>query len=340
MFHNLGGQHGIVVDANAGFPMFSSVFEGLNIAPNEANSGAAITATGGFAFNTIRDCTLGGQVVLDSVADGNRILDNLILGTRCGVYLNIIEGAYDTEIRGNTITNRDGQIWVADGSQISINCNQLEQAQVYGPNTAIYGAQVRITGLARACENIWITHNNFGGGANAVNCLVLENAKDVRIDSNVFCGSGSATTNVDVLFTASCSYNYLEFSNQRGLSNGRSDKFRLNFTDLGTGNFGTLKQTSSPSSGGYSAGMFYYKDPRTEDIVLGASNGGSPAPGTVIVTLPTGFKPADFYTLAAPTSAGAFVVGTNPTTGAVTCTTAAPSNSGVADGVRFPAKRG
>lgn len=332
MFPNVGGRHALTVDSNSPYlGVFGAIFDNLGLSGNEANSGRSIVFTS-LSFCTIQNCQLGTGITGTNVADGNRIINNMISGTYEGIGLNIQLGSYETIIANNAIVCRDGAIVITSGSQVKILNNQIEQV---GVNASYLSHSVFLQGLDYECTAIDIIGNNFGGGYNMDNSIVIGKASDTRISLNRF----NITNNSDILLGADASYNYVFFDNQVTGGTRRTDKFRLIISDTGVGNYGVLKNTGGISSGGYSAAD-YYKDPSTEDVIFGGANSGFVVGATVIATFPVGFKPYGFHTLPAATSAGTFAVYTNPTSGALVISSTAPSNSAVAEGVRFPAKRG
>lgn len=332
MFHNNGGKDCILIKDS--FPMLNCNFENISLS---TTTGYSISVKQeGFAFNTIRNCTIQEGIFLDGVADGNKILDSTIYGNKVGILLDIVDGSFLTLIKGNTIVNRDGAITVKNGSQIKIENNQFEFAlSNSGSSTSTYKHTIWIKGETRQSYGVDIIANNFGGGTNLDNSVVIDNATDTHISRNRF----NIVNNNDILLLSNSQYNYCHFDNCTTGGTRRNDKFRLIITDTGKGNFGVLKATTNTSAGGYSAGTTFYKDPSTEEVVLGESVGGATAVGTIIITMPVGFKPKDFYILPCSAYNGVCTVVTNPTSGDIALQTASASNSNVGGNIRFTAKR-
>jgi len=348
--NNYTGFHALYIDATSPTynVMLTSVFERLNLYTTESSGGYAYQAVGGFAFNTIRECTLSGSMLLSGVADGNRILNNSIISsTHYGIELDIVFGAYQNRVEGNTMTFGEGAIHVINGSQVIIRNNQMEQGANTSPTHPAY--TVKITGgsnnqttpyRSRDCV---VEENNFGGGPLVETLLGLDYASDTKIRNNVFSGVGQLPASQEIYLTANSSYNYIFTDNvSRATSTANDKKDKLIITDSGEGNFGCSHETGVTSSGGYTS-ITYFKDPCTEEVVLGETSGGATAYNTVICTLPPGFYSDGYrYVVSPDQNIGAtscFTVTTNPTDGTVRVNGTAPSGNGICYGTRFPSAR-
>ena len=341
MFHNAGGANGISFHCTGGaggLNMFETLLDNLNIASGKTSVGAdpgyghAVEAYSGWAFTTISNCTLENGVGYSAVADGNRIINNMIGGQR-GLELDIQGGSFQTIISGNAIVSIDGGVVITNGSQVKILNNQFEQPQSASAVNP-YKSFIWVKGLDYVSNSIDIIGNNFGGGTNINFSIALTNCTDTKISQNRFYQAFLG----DVVLTVGADYNYLYNDNYFEHTVPNVGRWQFQGQDLGVGNFGLPKLSGGASVGGYGE-MVFVKDPYTEEVILGAVSGGSTAATTVIVSLPIGYRPDATYYLPASSSAGPFTVKA-VTGGDVTVGTTAPGATSAAGQVRIPTKRG
>lgn len=341
-FHNAGGATALEIDCTP-FVGLSSIHSGtfhhLTLTANEDNGGYSIVAKGSLAFSDIYNCELGSGIALGTgieaqrIADGNRIYNNNITGKHVGIYLDILLGSYKTQIINNVITNRDGAVRIRNGQQVDIVRNQIEQFPGYGPNTSPYGAHIWVEGVDYFSKDINIEGNNFGGGGNAQNLVVLDNCQDSIIQKNRF-NPGTAS---EVYLLAASKGNKIYFDNKSDVPD-RDDMFNLSVQDLGIGNFGTLQQ--SVAFGTFTSFLFY-KDPASGEVIFRSNfsgPGGSSPSSTKMGELPNGFRPLENSYILTRNAVAPMIlyIGTN---GDIFNDQAITDNTFIGKGVRFAAAK-
>jgi hypothetical protein len=284
--------------------------------------------------------TLGDSSVPNGmVADGNSIMHNLFFGTTPAIILDAIYGAFTHIIAQNIITNRDGAIRVENGSQVKIMHNQIEHGASYpSANTTAESAHIAIIGSEYESEGVQIIGNNFGGGSWLDNCIYLGAAIETIISKNRF----NKTNDYDVVFTSDAHHNRLMGDNYYTGPVARSDSplEKMIVSDAGKGNMGFLKTTTGEGDPSWWVTK-YHKCPVTEEVVIYDASGGATTAGTILAYFTEGFFPVFGQIYPATCSDGSYLsVETNHGNGRLTLKTDAGTNSNVAAGVRFPAKRG
>lgn len=175
-------------------------------------------------------------------ADNIIVRDNTIFGTRTGLVLDMIEGSFSHKIESNTIVSRDGAIHIRNGAQVKIRDNQFEQYQDYGQNAHPFQAMLCLEGTRYPVESCDITGNNFGGGTNVKNNIVLARSDKTVVDGNDFHHSAA----YDIVMTAESMNSKIGRSNRvRGRLRAGSGFSALRLVDQGVANTGFAKPLSS-----------------------------------------------------------------------------------------------
>lgn len=241
-------------------------------------------------FSTIEDNTLYNGVFMDKCSDGNRVHRNTIFGEQTGVIIDTVPGAYKTYVGQNTITSRDGALRVVDGSQVDFERNTVEQGEGWGVNQL--HASVKIEGTTRIASGIRIIGNNFGNSIAPNNPHIwLQNAEECIIDGNDF----HLRQPCDIKLDAGASYNKIGANRVKGIRSGDPTSMLL-ISDAGVGNFGV--QHSAAYLGlqnGWTASsdFMFFKDQSGVVHFRGLLIAGTVASGSVIGTMPLGFRPAN-----------------------------------------------
>lgn len=306
----LSGRHALhigagTVGASFGIHVRNMLLGGQGV----TNGGRAVYMTGyvdgvsnGPTFCIIEACDLNQGVHLDHVADGNRILNNVIHG-ELGVVLDIVGGAYCTTVDGNAIVSRDG-LRVIDASQIIINANQFEIPAAYSiaqVQNLVDGiaCHLSLIGSARRIAGATITNNNFGGGAGRMGIpIIVDNAEQSWIDHNKY---NPGDNNVDIRFTADAFWNHVGRNNRvRGVRTGgvypaRPDR-KLRVQDLGTGNGNSGFWRDVPAlQNGWTwvtnENAQFIKDEQGRVNFAGELTPGTLTDNTLLWTMPAGYRP-------------------------------------------------
>ena len=203
----------------------------------------------------------------------------------------------------------------------------MEVAQGFTPpqNQTAVSSMVVIAGINRPVLNTVIRANNFGGGTSVNHLIYIDNAQRTVIKENQFISVNVA----EVYFTANAKYNILGRDNTTigSISNPRTRTlFKENTVDLGVGNIGVLQAISKLNlQNNWVGGGGFYKDESGVIRFLTSFNAGSPGAGTLIGTLPLGFRPYDWRAHGVSSGAG-FGIVTISSGGAITINSLA-SNS-------------
>lgn len=230
-----------------------------------------------------------GEVSGTFHADNTIVRENTIFGTRTGVVLDMIQGSFTHLIQGNVIVCRDGAIHVRNGAQVKIRDNQFEQFQRYGRNTHWSQSTLVLEGSRFATESCDITGNNFGGGDNVLTNIYIANANKTLVDANDFHWS----VNNDILMTARSRNTQIGRGNRyRGAKRSGIGFFGLKYSDTGVGNTGMLRPLIDLlNESGWSSPEGYIVVIDGVAHLDGSITGGQVAPGSVIGTLPPGYRP-------------------------------------------------
>jgi hypothetical protein len=285
-------------------------------------------------------------VYLDGCADGMRFEFNTVFGKKRAFLIDLAQGAFCTIIRDNILVARDGAMDVRGGSQIHFIGNQIEQGDGL-PNDGLFNCSVLFYGTSYRQRGNLVLGNNFGGGENVRYNIVVAgepsagggdfDLRDLVIDENTFNTAsynwgGSPSTPIDILIANDLvKYTRIGRRNRlRGVGSARggsawttypavaantlNDGDLLSVSDGGTGTYGAWKAAATLSlQNGYSGSVRYRK---TEDdtlvfegLVVSGTAGAQNA-GTLIGTLPVGFRPAaDTFLMAGTLTSG---VGVEP----------------------------
>jgi len=331
LFHNGGGMH--VIENTAGMPIFNAIIRNCNML---APVGARDLVATKFAFCLIENNTFGRGVTIgtpaDPSADGNKLYDNLV-GGETGIILQLLDGAYCTTVDGGTLVNRDCAIRVKDGSQIKIRNVQIEQQAAQSQSAE--RAHIVIEGVSRPCEGVRIENCNLGGGTNLDYLIYVNNANLTDITANTM----GAPSVADLYLTGNAQYTMPRRDNivKGTVANPRpASRFPMMVVDNGYGTYNTLR-TQPALANGWLGGDFW-KEENGDVVISTGFNAGTNTSGTVLATLPLGYRPADFYSLVAATGTTPAVIDASPNGELKLVHTG--SNGAVGCQLRIPSKRG
>lgn len=288
-----GGKHGIHFDGtvNGAKAILTSSITNCTFGSRTTNGGYAIYIDSAlahceFSLNTIENG------VYAKCFDANVFRKNTTFGLNCAFTFDCVNGVRNNTVKDNTIVNRDGIVRVINGDNIRIINNQTEQMLGYTPsaNQNAVSSMIWIQGVDRPIYNTVIRDNNFGGGTNVNHLIYVDNAQRTVIDDNNLIAVNTA----EVFFTSNSKYNIFKTTQRTGsqLSNPRTRSlFKAKTIDLGVGNMGTLKDGSVLSLQNGWNGAEFYKDEYGIVRFIGSFKSGSTTAGTIIGTLPLGFRP-------------------------------------------------
>lgn len=319
---NEGGRDCLRIEKGPLAGMFQSIIRGNRLSVPEASPGAALRITEvPSSFHVIEDNTIINQVWLDRCADGCRIFRNMILGQKPSVKVDVVEGAFRTQIVMNTLLGRDGAVEIYGGSEVDIFQNQIEQQGVNA--NALVKSHIIIYPSSQKIRDIQIVSNNFGGGTNLDYSIWAKgpggpipahcDIEGVFIDRNVFNRTSDGNYDI-VLYDAGVRYTKIGPNNRlRGIGPNRGNvdwadinlgvvtantlnaQDLLRIVDNGLGTYGVWKGPSTLNlQNGWGPGTFRYRKSLDSMLQFRGLLAGASATltvGTVIGTLPEGFRP-------------------------------------------------
>jgi hypothetical protein len=326
MFHNGGGFHGIIF--SGGFSISTSQIDNCQFYAGTAPSSYGLYVFDQLSHSKITNCTFDTAYM--KCFDANVFDKCTTFGTGNAILFDCELGVRNNSVLNCTIVNRDGQVYIANGDNIRIENNQMEVAQGFTPpeNQSPVSSMVVLAGIDRPIQNTVIRANNFGGGTSVDHLIYVGNAQRTVITENQFIAANIS----EIELTAQSKYNVVAFDNTTigSISDPRPGTlFKFLAPDAGVGNMGVLQAGNSVLNpqNSWSAPNFY-KDANGVVTFIDVFSAGVTTPGTLIGTLPLGFRPTTTSSFSCTTSSGLGYVNINATTGAIT-SGSLPSNSGV-----------
>lgn len=291
---SFGGRHAVFMDSDgASKALIGFIIRNCLLAGNNGN-GLRLAGLGTH-LGHVTDCNIV-EGIYATTADNNVYSRNIIFGLKTAITLDLIGGAFSTSIINNALVARDGGVNVANGDNIIIRGNQIEQFAAYGANQAPFGSQVLVYPQARRAHGILIKENNFGGGSNcAAPITALGTISDLVIGDNQFL---FGATGFDVrLLTADTIGTRIGANIYRGDRPSSLAGAPLALFDGGTATRGYWKDAAGITfANGWSAGTDFGRELSasqdemahlTGSIIVGTST----AVGDIVATLPEGYKP-------------------------------------------------
>ena len=284
-----------------------------------ASSGYDVHLYDGFAFSIFEHNVFGSGVYLDrsqagssyGCADGQRVLFNQFIGQGAnpGLVMDMQLGTLSHTVQSNSFSNKNGAVYIINGSQIKILYNQMEQ---YGANTGTFHSMVTVLGIGYPSESIDIIGNNFGGGSSVDYNLYVLRSYAMIIRDNDF----SAPAINDIVFDDTTGKH-----NRIGYNRSRGTAVPV-ITDTAYGTFGSNKLSSNVTlSNGWTDSIATFRFVKNDDNYVrfrGKLTGGALTNGTLVFTLPAGFRPSTDSRISVPTATSVAVLAISAATGQVT----------------------
>jgi hypothetical protein len=242
----------------------------------------------GFFTCTIRRCWIHNGINAPNIGDSITIAENTITGSRLtlpGILMSGLSGARQVVIRENNITTQAGSIAIFNMEQPQVMFNQMEHPAYLGNYTGPYGAQVYLsaTSLGTIKGNTIATGASSVVGADSALTLVGASTYNVIEGNNIAKGE-----NYDVVFA-----NTTTVFNTLKQDNTYSTATNVVLND-GVNNAGvqvSLTPQNSWVSYAVDTAITVKKSEDGTVIVSGALKDGITVGGTLLTTLPVGFRP-------------------------------------------------
>ena len=239
---------------------------------------------GGLFCARFENCQIKGGVLFESSGDSNTISNCVLTGDGIGVNASLVAGASLLAIENNNITASGGAIRIDAGSRFRILGNNIEHYSAGASDGAVIniaGANATMNGGV-ICENLISAF----GGTDATRLLRLSNCQGTLIENNVFQRGVGTVTNA-IVIDADC-------VNVRVGANVFSTGWSSPILDNGIGTMGVLK-TASLQNGWVSftasETINFIKSIDGLVTISGSTKDGTTTNGTLLFTLPPGFRP-------------------------------------------------
>lgn len=246
-------------------------------------------ANGGLYAATIEGNGIKGGVKLDVSGDSISLTRNVISGENIGVDASLVAGASLLEIQANNITNMDGAIRIKSGSRYRILGNNIEN-YASGAASKNNAAVINLSGENGALYGGVIQQNLVSafGTSDASTLIRVRNSIGALIQDNVLLSGGGATIGIDI--GSDC-------QDIRVGANTFNAAVITRVVDNGVGTMGVVK-TANLQNGwvAYGTGQATLKFIKTAAGLVnlyGAIKDGVTTNGTLLTTLPTGFRPSE-----------------------------------------------
>jgi hypothetical protein len=287
------GSNGIYFDSNiAGSYSNKFTLRDCSILQGTASALLAINnpannTNGGFYAANIENNLLYGGVNLQSTGDSNCIHKNIITGAGTGIYASNIAGASLLSMVDNNITATGGAAQIDNGSRFKFLRNNCEQPVAF-TGGAIY--MFNVSGANGTMSTPEIRGNHFGLFTGVVNSGIihLNNTLSALVSENTLLNASAGST--AIVIDANC-------VNTRIGPNTYGSTVTTKVTDNGIGTMGVIKSITTFANNwancpnAPTATGRFYKDILGTVHLAGVLNAGTVTQGTLICTLPVGFRP-------------------------------------------------
>ncbi|RLK36110.1 hypothetical protein [Cupriavidus plantarum] len=289
------GGNGIYVDTTVeGAQLTKHTFSRLNVLEAPAGAGflhinvpTGINANGGMFCSTISDSSIKGGINLQGSGDSNTIHRNIISGPNTGIYASLVSGASMLTMVDNNITATDGTLRMDSGSRFKFLRNNCEQRV---PFTGSQQYLLDIAGSNGTMSTGEIRGNFLAIFSSVPNNGVIRvgNSHGTHIEDNVILNANGGGIGIVVDATS---------VNTRIGPNTYGSGVTTKVVDNGIGTMGVIKaiNTFANNWGNIGAGPTsparFYKDGHGTVHLAGLIGLGTTTQGTLMFTLPAGFRP-------------------------------------------------
>nr|WP_242486977.1 glycoside hydrolase family 55 protein [Peribacillus sp. TH16] len=244
-----------------------------------------IKNTNGFFTATIRRCWITNGINGSNLGDSITISENTITGRKLGVLTSHLSGARQVVIRENNITTQGGAIALIGAEQPMIYNNQIEQPAYKGDYKGLYPGLLYFLDVSFA----EIKGNTISPAASAVKGTSYSILFDGKSRYNTITDNNISKGEIyHIGFSDSSIYNTIENDNTydsplKVLNKGVNNK-GVSVPLIPQNNWIVYSQGKSVTIKKLENGLI---------VVSGALKSGEDMRGTVITTLPIGFRPAN-----------------------------------------------
>ncbi|WP_167313413.1 phage tailspike protein [Ralstonia insidiosa] len=286
------GTNGIFIDTQVnGSQLAKHVFSRLNILSGTGvgilhiNVPSGTNANGGMYASSIENSVINGGISLQATGDSNTAHKNLISGPNNGIYLSNAPGASLFTAVDNNITSTGGAFKIDAGSRFKLLRNNCEQISAF-TGGATYMCD--IAGGNGTMSTAEIRGNHFGlfSGITNSGVIHLSNTVGALISENTILNAN--TGGVGIVVDANN-------TNTRIGPNTYGTGVVTKVVDNGIGTMGVIKTITTFANNwqniGSTAPGRFYKDILGTVHLAGLIALGTTTQGTLMFTLPVGFRP-------------------------------------------------
>jgi hypothetical protein len=309
----------------------------------DGDNSIAVNTQGVPAFSCIEGNIFYDRVKLTGVGDSNTIRNNVFNtpdgSGRVGLHLYHVDNAgvlsSHSMIYGNAMVCAGGALFVDRGRNIKFLQNNVEQSHGGGSNQAV----VDINGAGGLIPGVEIKGNHFSAfGTATVQRIVRINAANcAEVEGNTILSGLGAPMSEAIRIHTAAEDTYV------GRNFVDTTKFTTVVNDSGQRSSGvqlplTISAAGVIAAAGYAAPAFF-KDKEGTITLKGAFSGAAIASGTVIGTLPIGYRPVSTERFAISATVGAtwMAIAEITAAGAITFITESggPATFGSLSGIKF-----
>lgn len=245
---------------------------------------------GGLFCARFENSQIKGGITLEGSGDSNTISHCILSGGGIGVDASLVSGASLLSIENNNITTSGGAIRINAGSRFRILGNNIEHYSLGASDQAV----VNIAGGSGTMNSGEIRANLISafGGTDATRLLRLSNCQGTLVEGNVFLRGAGGVAHAIVIDNNCVSV--------RIGANVFSTNWANPILDNGIGTMGLLKNAVLqngwvPFTGSVSVPAETARFIKSTDglvTISGSIKDGTTTNGTLLFTLPAGFRPA------------------------------------------------
>lgn len=309
-------RHGIHFDlttsvvAGLSFLEMERVFINVNYVAGTAGRSVKLTNPtnpDGFYAGQFRGNYFLGGVQMERCGDSVTFSENVFGSINTGLELSFTPGAAQVIIERNNMTSAGGAILLHNGIQTKIRNNQIEQSAVY---TGTDQACITLKGDTAQILDCTIEGNNINGQTNVLFGIDVQNADNTTIIDNSFAGYNHVNVGASARHTI--------IHQTRNRFNNTSYARVPMIATINAASFGTCGPEFAPTllnswvlNDAANFPVRYSKNAEGVVRITGEIKDGVRTPGTIIFTLPDGFRPdANMRIACAANLGGAWVTDT------------------------------
>lgn len=291
------GRHGVfLATPSAGQQLPLLLIEQVHVGDGRGfgiyhRNDATANPNGGLYGATIRNCALKGGLKLENSGDSINVYDTLLSMQQVGLDIALVAGASGPFVERCNITNSGGAIRHRSGHRPVYRALNIENSQA-GVAERNDGALVNISGERGPIVGGSLTDSLVSAfeASNATHLVKLANTRGFVLDRLTLLTGGRRLIAIEI--DESCEDTRIgSLSMQDGDRNG---DFDLTIIDRGSGTMGIVKQLK-PSSGWVEKspdnGLRFFKAFDGAVTILANVRSGSSADGSLLGTMPPGFRP-------------------------------------------------